>query len=290
MQSKIVNCCKILLICFVVVSCGKSKEDEKLFEELNNSLENSNTIIKKKTEDCFRRLEADSQKPETREKATIWLAKARAVDSFSDELIVYLDSLQQQTKGLKNFEGKEREILYNYLISYKQKILAVDDRIKTEFGTVITLTHNKKDSVELTINEFNSNFSLSNSFIQIAMLKNRIEMIKEMVVEYFSQRYCVLNMIYDDSFRAIAYQNSTHFKPKETLQITAGIGAFTNDINGKVKIDGKEVKLNDEGIAEFTEAVPKKSGVYHKKILLQYTKPDGTIATAEKEIIYTVDE
>jgi hypothetical protein len=47
MQSVIVNCCKIILVSLVLVSCGKSKEDEKLFEELNHSLENSNAIIKK---------------------------------------------------------------------------------------------------------------------------------------------------------------------------------------------------------------------------------------------------
>ncbi len=290
MHSKINNCCKILFLCLVLVSCGKSKEDEKLFEELNASLENSNRVIRKQTEGCLKKLEAEYNKASTKSKSSIWLLKAKSVEKLSDELITYLDLLQQQLRDGKHVETTEIKKLYFNLMSYKQKVLLIDNRIASELGIVINTTNIKKDSTEITPTAFNTSFNTSNSLVKLAIFKNRIEMIKEMIIEYCSKQYCNLNIIYDEFFRAIAYQNSIHFKPKEILQITAGVGAFTNDVNGKVKINGEEIKLNDEGVAEFRETVPSKKGVYHKNILLQFTKPDGTISSVEKKIIYTVDE
>jgi hypothetical protein len=187
MQSKLINYYKTLFVCLVLVSCGKSKEDEKLFEELNHSLENSNAIIKKRTEDCLRKLEIDSQKPVSREKASIWLAKAKVAESLSDSMIANISSLQKLTKTSETIEKSLIEKLYNDLILYKHKLLQIDERIAEELGTVISMTNNKKDSSEMTTSEFCSSFNKSNSFIKTALLKNKVEIIKENVIEYCSK-------------------------------------------------------------------------------------------------------
>jgi hypothetical protein len=289
MQSKLINYYKTLFVCLVLVSCGKSKEDEKLFEELNHSLENSNAIIKKRTEDCLRKLEIDSQKPVSREKASIWLAKAKVAESLSDSMIANISSLQKLTKTSETIEKSLIEKLYNDLILYKHKLLQIDERIAEELGTVISMTNNKKDSSEMTTSEFCSSFNKSNSFIKTALLKNKVEIIKENVIEYCSLKVvvCILQF---EVFQAIASQNSTHFKPNETLEITAGIGAFSKAAMPIITVDGKPILLNADGVAEYKTKVTDKKGKFSKLVKIEYRQPDGTAGSAEKEIIYTVDE
>jgi hypothetical protein len=92
MQSKIINCCKILLVCLVLFSCGKSKEDEKLFEELNLCLENSNMVIECQIKDHFYKFEQDSKNAIATERVAIWQPKAMLVAQLSNDLIKYINS------------------------------------------------------------------------------------------------------------------------------------------------------------------------------------------------------
>jgi uncharacterized protein YlzI (FlbEa/FlbD family) len=292
MQCGIINWSKILLVCLVLISCGKSKEDEKLSKEVIEALSLSNHVIEAKAKDNLIKLEIDSRRLESREIAKIWYSKAREIEKLSNTLIELINSLLEKIKKNETtaIEKEDSEMLLESLIEYKQKISLIDKETTIYISNFLSLIYDSATSIEITKKIFYKSFTNSNSLTKLAIFKNRIEISKEMAIEFCSQHYTYHTIIYDDFFRAIAYQNSIHFKPKELLQITAGIGAFTNDVNGKVKINGKEIKLNDEGVAEFRETVPSKTGTYHKTISLQYTKPDGTICSVEKEIIYTVDE
>ena len=290
MQSKIINCCKIFFVCFVVVSCGKSKEDEKLFVELNLALESSNKIIEGKSTDYLEELKLKKEDMKTKEIASIWESKAKNVQKLSNELIVYLDLLQIQTSEGRTLDATEIKTLYTNLITYKRKVLQIDERIAADIGMVISLTNNKKDSTEITESIFNTSFDKLNSSIILAILKNRIVTIKEMLIEYCSFNAKPGCLLHFESFQAIASQNSTKFKPAETLQITAGVGAFSTAASPKIFVNDKEIQLNSDGVAEYKTKVPNEIGTYKKQVKIEYIKPDGTRGSVEKEIIYTVDE
>ncbi len=285
MQSGIINCCKIMLVCLVIVSCGKSKEDEKLFEELNLCLENSNKIIEHRSQSCLRKLEEDLQDFAKRDRASIWLTKAKQVEILSNEIIINVDSLENKLLSTpsKRIDEKEANILFGNMTRYKQKLLLIDESITTEFRSMIDVN----DSIELS---FIKSFTNSNSISKLAVYKNKVVRIKEMLIEYCSKMDGVLICGMIDHFSFIATQNSTHFKPNETLEIKAGVGTFSKAANPKISVNNNDVKVNDEGVAEYKTKVSNEKGTYKKLVKIQFAKPDGTISTVEKEMIYTVDE
>ena len=75
--------------------------------------------------------------------------------------------------------------------------------------------------------------------------------------------------------------------PGQEVRITAGVGAFSKAAAPNITIDGSNVALNAEGVAELKFNAGG-TGAYSKKVVINYLKPDGTRGTTEKEIKYTV--
>ncbi|MFY7964237.1 MAG: hypothetical protein ACOVO1_05025 [Chitinophagaceae bacterium] len=275
-------------MCLVLVSCGRNKEDEKLFEELNASLESSNKLINAKSVGFMMTMEEKMQDSRTHYIAIKWQPKARFIEKKSNEIIAYLNSLNN--KASFRTEKKYLQKLHKELIEYKQQMQELDSAMYNDLSKDIKITSEIGEANEQTEAEFCNSFNESNQLLKLAIYKNRIVRIKSSLIEYCEMNTrpgCVLNF---ESFRAIAAQNSTKFKPAETLEITAGVGAFSKAASPKVFVNNKEVVLNSDGVAEFKETVPSKPGKYYKQVKIKYIKPDGTIGAAEKEIIYTVDE
>jgi hypothetical protein len=292
MQTKLINYCKILLVCLVLVSCGKSKEDEKLFEELNLCLESSNQKIDKMSKDYLYRFEVDLKDPISKEKAAIWQPKAKKVEKLSNNLTDYIDSLQQQIKVGKPLEVNNIKIFYNNLANYEQEILQIDGVIKSELAMQIGfLTNESNDKTKITETAFNKNFKSSTPLLKLAAFKNRVLFIKEMIIELFSNKSIVQSCGITNFMQVIAVQNSTHLKPYDTLEITAGIGTFSRNLFPKVFVDDKEIKLEPDGVALYKTKVPSNAGKYKKKITIKFYNPyTEKEDSKEKEIIYTVDE
>jgi len=287
MQPAIINCCKVLLVCLVIVSCGRGKEEEKLFEELNLCLESSNKTIDAKSRNFLFAINEKMKDAKTHDHTAFWKPKADSIDKFSVELINYIDSLKNITSRKLN-EGDLKK-LYNKLIIYKQKIQLLDSVMYKDLSKDIQITTELQNADEQTEIEFCKSFNISSQLLNLAIYKNRIIKIKAALLEYCNMQttYTVCSF---DSFQAIASQNSTHFKPNETLEITAGIGAFSKSAMPLITVDGKPILLNADGVAEYKTKVADKKGKFSKLVKIEYRKPDGTAGSAEKEIIYTVDE
>jgi hypothetical protein len=82
-------------VCLVLVSCGKNKEDEKLFEEMNLALESSNKQLEHQSKDHFDKLEDDYKNLRTKDNIAVWLPKAKLVAQLSNDLLLYINSLRE---------------------------------------------------------------------------------------------------------------------------------------------------------------------------------------------------
>jgi len=120
----------------------------------------------------------------------------------------------------------------------------------------------------------------------ISKFQNDIKNSEAQMVDYFLKKVGEVVLEYDQ-FAAIVSQSSEYLMPGQPLTLTGGVGAFSKAAAPIVTIDGLNVPLNNEGIAErkFNVEGP---GSYSKRISISYKKPDGTTDVLNKEIKYTV--
>ena len=318
-RQKMINV--MYLVLTALLALNVSSEILNAFKTVNRSLHNSNEIIDKKDKSVYEAFEQMKKKPETREKAEIWAPKALQVKKFSEDINAYLENLKQKlisasspvapTDGSKDsvynydnldaathllVEGpigeKNGEELFQKLTEFKKNILNVDDSIKHQFENELPLDLSVPPSLTekgKTMPWAYSYFHMTPTVAAVTILskfQNDIKNSESSIIDFCLKKVNAVDLIYDQ-FQAIASQSSEYLMPGQELKITGGVGAFSSAAKPTVTIDGSTVALNADGVAEYKTTVSS-PGSYSKKVNISFKKPDGKVATLEKEIKYTV--
>jgi hypothetical protein len=86
----------------------------------------------------------------------------------------------------------------------------------------------------------------------------------------------------------IITQSSSIVKAGEEVKITAGIGGFMTNNKTEVLINGKNVPLNDLGVAEYSFSTSSVAGTYKIPIKMTYSDQDANVRVIERIITYKV--
>ena len=146
-RQKMIN--MMYLVLTALLALNVSSEILNAFKTVNRSLENTNSQVDKSTGTIMKSLQEKTTKPETAERANIWLPKANNVVSISKKLYDYIGGLKTQILNDAGGVGKKEdnlEIVTNLMVKkgegkkllamlnqYKNDILGVDPAIKAEF-------------------------------------------------------------------------------------------------------------------------------------------------------------
>ena len=315
-RQKMIN--MMYLVLTALLALNVSNEILNAFKTVNNSLNTASAMVENKNVDIFKSFQKKIEDPKTKEKAEIWMPKALKAKALADELYTYIDGLKKELKeesGLKIVDGVEDfkeddldaatrlsvesppsgkgkgKILFDKLKAFKEQLLAIDPDIAKEIGPNLPLdltpppTSNKVVKDNLSYLYFHMTPTVAAITI-LSKFQNDIKNSESQVVEYCHKEIGEVELIYDE-FAAFAGTNSTYLMPGEELIITAGIGAFSKAARPSISVDGANINLKEDGSAEY-KTIVNNSGSNTKKVRISYTKPDGTIATVEKEVKYTV--
>jgi gliding motility-associated protein GldM len=246
------------------------------------------------------------------------MPRALQAKKLADDVYAYIDGLKLELKkesglkienGVEEFKednldagtrlfvspkptGYERgKELYAKLQDFKARLLGIDPSIKTDVGPNLPLDLSiPKSSNEAGKDDWAfSYFHMTPTIAGITILskfQNDIKNSEAQVVEYCHKKIGEVEIIYD-AFQAFAGTNSQYLMPGEELVITAGVGAFSKAAKPSISIDGASVPIKEDGSAEYKTMVSS-SGANVKKVRISFLKPDGTTATVEKEVKYTV--
>ncbi|MBY0481660.1 MAG: gliding motility protein GldM [Chitinophagaceae bacterium] len=315
-RQKMIN--MMYLVLTALLALNVSNEILNAFKTVNNSLNTASSMVEKKNVDIFKSFQKKIEDPKTKEKAEIWMPKALKAKALSDDLYAFIDGLKEELKkesGLKIVNGVEDfkeddleaatrllvesppsgkgkgKILFDRLKKYKEDLLAIDPDVAKEVGPTLPLdltpppTTNKAVKDDMSYLYFHMTPTIAAITI-LSKFQNDIKNSEGQVVEYCHKEIGEVELIYDE-FAAFAGTNSQYLMPGEELIITAGIGAFSKAAKPNITVDGAPVAVKEDGSAEYKSTVSG-SGANIKKVRISYTKPDGTIATVEKEVKYTV--
>jgi len=120
----------------------------------------------------------------------------------------------------------------------------------------------------------------------LSKFQNDVKNSEALIVDFCHRKVGEVEVVYDQ-FEAIASQSSQYLMPGQELTITGGVGAFNSKAQPTVTIDGANIPINAQGVAEYKTTVGG-PGSYTKKVHISFKKPDGTIGGVDKDIQYTV--
>jgi gliding motility-associated protein GldM len=222
------------------------------------------------------------------------------------------DNLDAPTRLMdKNGKGKE---LYDKLTAYKSQVIDVlnpnsfPDEIKAnpDFAKNMAADIEKlKKALPINMNvpkgqsgkEYSNDakgwttnyFHMTPTVAALTILgkfQNDVKNSESQIVDYCHNQIGTVKLVYD-KFQAIAQANTTYAMPGDNIEITAGVGAFSDAAKPKITINGQPQSLTGDGTALF-KTTANGTGNHSVDVRIEFVKPDGTPEVVTKKVNYTV--
>ncbi len=209
----------------------------------------------------------------------------------------------------KDFDKGEGQKMYDALSAYKKNVLAVLDpnefkdipdlaksiaAKKAEFLRTLPLdmTVPEKAHAERTADSAKdwtySYFHMTPTIASLTVLskfENDVKNSEAQLVDYIHSQVGQVKVVYN-KFAAITQVNRTYAMPNEDIEITAGIGAYSDAAQPNITINGQHMSLTD-GKATF-KTTAQGAGEHSVAVKIEYTTPDGKKETKDEVVKYTV--
>ncbi len=307
-RQKMINI--MYLVLTALLALNVSAEILNAFETVNNSLLTANGIADSKNTLTVKNLEQQAKKPETAERASIWLPKAQKARQLAADMSKYIDDMkaalikgslpkEDGTYAVDNLdaasrimlEQKKGKELEQKLATFKEQLLAIDPKIKAELGASlpINLEIPKSKTASKTKDWSTAYFHMTPTVAAITILskfQNDVKTSEAQIVDYCQKQVGAVEIVYDQ-FQAIAFPSSEYLMPGKELVIRAGVGAFSKAAQPQISIGGRPVPLNNEGVAEW-KTTTTSVGSFTQKVVINFKDQAGKPQTISKDIKYEV--
>ena len=136
-----------------------------------------------------------------------------------------------------------------------------------------------------TINYFHMTPTIAALTI-LSKFQSDIKNSESQVVDYLHKKIGEVKVVFD-KFEPLVGTNATYLMPGDELDVTAGIGAFSDAAKPTVYINGAVQPLGPDGTALYKTHVTSTGNI---NVKIEYTKPDGSKDVINKTIPYTVGQ
>ena len=312
------------VIVVLLVGCRPEENPDQLLA-VNQSLEYANGVMQDASNMVYEELLERQKDPRDADHPQLWLSRANQIKYYADsiggfikniksELITQSDSLKKDyvelTKQLHSEDGVGQQLL-NKLTDFKDSassILTPNEK-KTEIywhneishfldsGPLLpayrdSLSADKK--IDYKKKWLEKSFGRTSALMAMIML-NKMEAdllaTEKAFITYCNFRAsfhgCILPY---DLFKAVATLSSSYVKAGQSIEVTAGVGSFTDAMKPRITINGKDVKVGEGATAVYKFIAAGKPGTYTVPITFQYYKPDGTNASISTTREYIIAE
>jgi len=308
-RQKMINI--MYLVLTAILALNVSAEILNAFKVVDSSLQKSNTSIEESNKTMFKSLEQKMAKPETAEKAAIWMPKAKKAQELSMQLYAkieqYKDSLLRASgydpaNGVNTYKeddleaatrlfivnGKGPQLLAD-LTKLKAELLAIDPEIAKEFATKLPIDITIPPSTTGSNNSWEYNyFHMTPTVAAVTILskfENDIKNAENQVVTYCHNKIGQVEVIYNKSV-ALVSQSSDYLMPGQKIKIKAGVGIFSSAAAPRITIGGQSFAAT-QGYAE-TEMDAGGAGVHSLPVTIVYKGQYGKDVTVQDKVEYTV--
>lgn len=318
-RQKMIN--MMYLVLTALLALNVSSEILNAFVTVNGSITKSNDLITDKNKLTYESFAEKLKDPTTHAQAEAWAPKADEAKKLSTDLFNYIETLKgdlEKAAGthenhqtgkqeinadnldaairIMDKEGKGK-VLYAKLGDYKKNMLALlndpKDIAHFEKALPVDLTVPASRSGNKYGNDVNgwiqSYYHMTPAIAALTILskfQNDVKNSEAQLVDFFHSKIGEVKLVYNQ-FQAIATSNTTYAMPGDPVEITAGVGAFSDAAKPKITINGQSMPISSEGTALF-KTTASGTGEHTVNVTIDFNKPDGTIGHVVKTVKYTV--
>lgn len=299
------------LVLTALLALNVSSEILNAFKTIDRSLNNASGIASKKNEEIYKSFEEKMKDPQFAEKAAYWKPKADQAKVLSKTIYDYLESFKALVRKDAGAEMKDGKEVYKeddleaatrvFIVEgkgkeveakmndFKKQMLAIDPEVGKEFANSLPIDMSVLPAQDGSTNNdwAYNNFHMTPAVAAITILsklQNDVKNSEANVVDYCHSKIGQVAFRYD-KFQAIIGANTQYLLPGQEVKITAGIGAFSSAAQPSVTINGSPAKLNEKGVAEFSD---KPGGSRKYVVKVNFKTPDGKDEVREETIDVTV--
>ncbi|HNP22378.1 MAG TPA: gliding motility protein GldM [Panacibacter sp.] len=310
-RQKMINI--MYLVLTALLALNVSSEILNAFKTVDKSLQKSSEVANISTATYMTSLQEKMNKPESRDKASIWLPKAQEAQQLSNTAYKFIQNVKDSLLRAADFnpakngdsafkednldistrimvEGGYGKQLYQQLSDFRTKLLNIDPAIKKEFNDNLPIDL----SVPKVQNPENKTFEAAYfrmtpivaALTMLSKFQNDVKSSENKVIEFCHKQVGQVEVVFD-SYTPIVGSSATYLMDGQELEITAGLGAFNSQKKPTVTINGAGATVGPDGLARQKFVV---SGVGSKtvSVTVNYTDQNGVAQTKTVPIQYVV--
>jgi gliding motility-associated protein GldM len=310
-RQKMINI--MYLVLTAMLALNVSAEILNAFRTVDNSLIATNRTINLSTDAVMKSLEDKKSDPTSAVKANIWYPKAEKAIAISKEMYDYIQTLRNRILKDADFnpadssfkadnldiatrimiDEKEGPKLRERLDKYKKDLLAIDPLIAEEFKNTLQIDLSMPKVQDKSNKTWESGyFHMVPTVAAVTILskfQNDVKTSENKVVNFCHQQVGQV-VVRFDRFEPIIGQSSNYLMPGQSLEIKAGVGAFSNAAKPTISIGGVAQQIGDSGFVRYTTQAAAGLGQKTIPISISYKDQDGNDRRIDRVVTYTVGQ
>lgn len=285
-----------------LAGCQSNRHKTQL-EEIDKTLRLSSGSISGQNLILYNSLNYKLADPTTAHVALRWSPPALKAKMLSSRAINCIDSIHRKMTASGSLSLEDKRILFDTLVDCRRGILTVfPDSLdpngrflaetRRQFRNHIPLLRDASGAQEptLSFNEWADElFQDDTTITALTLDKLKIDVL---LSEQAIARFCDINAVSTvdrfDRFDQLISINTQVAAPGDTIELTAGVAAYSVSVGPKITIAGKGIPINENGVAVYSFRASKQPGRYSIPVTIEFTKPDGQKATIMKNVRYRV--
>ena len=292
------------LSCFLLIlaSCHPKPSNSQL-KEIDDGLRLSIQFISGQNDGIYHSLQAKQSDPTTRDLSNRWSPPALKVRMLSARAISFIDSLHSKMAAIGLISKKDEKRLFDTLVNCKRGLLNVfpdsldpylqflagDRENLNRYIPLLRDTSNHAQS-RLTFTEWSDlQFHGDTSMIALSFDKLKIDiLLSEQEIAKYCDKQVISTVDRFDIFAPLITLNSNVVAPGDTIELSAGIGAYYSFARPNITIAGVSVPAISGGLAFYTLRASKRPGRYSIPVRIEFVTPYGHRSTVERDVYFRV--
>lgn len=310
-RQKMIN--MMYLVLTALLALNVSTEVLNAFKTVNVSIDNANSTLANNSNTIYQSLADKVTDPKTAQKASIWKPKADQAKALSEQMYNHIETLKDKLKREAGYNPEEGDTLFaidnldaatrlfdkqgegeklrKALEDYKKNLLAIDPEIAQEFTNKLPIDLRVPESQTGSKNKdwTTSYFHMTPSIAGLTILskfQNDVKNSENQVVTYCHSKIGEVAVRFD-KYGFVGGLSSTYLMPGENLKVYAGLGATSSQAQPTITINGRQVGLNADGLAE-TELPGGGTGSHTVNVSIKYVDQDNNEKVINRPLTYTV--
>ena len=285
-----------------LASCHSDPSNSQL-KEIDNGLNLSIHFIASQNVAVYASLQQKLADSTTRDLSDLWSPPALKARMLSARAISFIDSLRTKMTTIGLISKEDEKSLFDTLVNAKRNLLGIfpdsidpyklflaADRENLKRHVPLLLDSSAHGQPGLNFTEWSDLlFQGDTSVIALSLDKLKIDiLLSEQEIIKYCDKHLISTVDRFTIFAPLVTLNSNVVAPGDTIELSAGIGAYYSSVRPNITIAGASVPVVSGGLAFYTLRASKRPGRYSIPVRIEYTTPYGHRSRVDRDVYYRV--